>query len=64
MERYCEPVAALKFWSTNKKGRHLSTRRAIELPEDYGVDTEQDHIQASKRLLTAVQLTAAFQAGI
>jgi hypothetical protein len=25
MERYCELVAALKFRTTNKKGRHLST---------------------------------------
>lgn len=52
MERYCELVAALKFRTTNKKGRHLSTRRAIELLEDYGVDTEQGHIQAPKGLLT------------
>lgn len=52
MERYCELVAALKFRTTNKKGRHLSTRRAIELLEDYGVDTEQGHIQAPKGVLT------------
>lgn len=52
MERYCELVAALKFRTTNKKGRHLSTRRAIELLEDYGVDTEQGHFQAPKGVLT------------
>ncbi|MNB66373.1 Integrase core domain protein [compost metagenome] len=52
MERYCELVAALKFRTTNKKGRHLSTRRAIELLEDYGVDTEQGHIQAPRGVLT------------
>lgn len=52
MERYCELVAALKFRTTNKKGRHLSTRRAIELLEDYGVDTEQGHFQDPKGVLT------------
>lgn len=29
LERYCELVAALKLRTTNKNGRHLSTRRAI-----------------------------------
>lgn len=52
LEKYCELVAALKFRTTNKQGRHLSTRRAIELLEDYGVDTEQGHIQAPKGILT------------
>lgn len=32
MERYCELVAALKFRTTNKKDRHLSTRR-----QNYGL---------------------------
>jgi hypothetical protein len=31
LERYCELVAALKLRTTNKQGRHLSTKRAIEL---------------------------------
>jgi transposase len=31
LERYCELIAALKLRTTNKNGRHLSTRRAIEL---------------------------------
>ena len=35
LERYCELIAALKLRTTNKQGRHLSTRRAIELLEDY-----------------------------
>lgn len=52
MERCCELVAALKFRTTNKKGRHLSTHRAIQLLEDYGVDTRQGHIQAPKGVLT------------
>lgn len=39
MERYCEIVAALKIRTNNKKGRHLSTVRAIELMEEHGVET-------------------------
>jgi hypothetical protein len=52
MERYCELVAALKLRTTNKQGRHLSTVRAIELLEKYGVDTAQGHVQAPVGLLT------------
>ena len=39
MERYCEIVAALKIRTCNRKGRHLSTVRAIELMEAHGVET-------------------------
>ena len=52
MEGYCELIAALKLRTTNKKGRHLSTLRAIELLEKYGVETKQGHIQAPAGLLT------------
>lgn len=52
LERFCELVAALKLRTTNKKGRHLSTRRAIELLEDYGVETPQGLVKAPKGLLT------------
>jgi len=41
LERYCELIAALKLRTTNKQGRHLSTKRAIQLMEDYGVETAQ-----------------------
>ena len=54
MELYCELVAALKLRTTNKKGRHLSTARAIELLEKYGVDTAQGRIQSPIGLLTKV----------
>lgn len=37
LERYCELVAALKIRTSNRKGRRLSTARAIELIEAYGV---------------------------
>jgi len=52
LERYCELIAALKLRTTNKNGRHLSTRRAIELIEGYGVETPQGLVQAPKGLLT------------
>lgn len=52
LERYCELIAALKLRTTNKQGRHLSTRRAIELLEDYGVETEQGLVKVPKGVLT------------
>lgn len=39
IERWCEVVAAMKARTTNKKGRHLSTERVLELLVDYGVET-------------------------
>ena len=45
LERYCELVAALKLRTTNKQGRHLSTKRAIELLEQYGIETAQASIE-------------------
>lgn len=52
LERYCELVAALKLRTTNKNGRHLSTKRCIELLEDYGVETMQGLVKAPKGLLS------------
>ncbi len=46
LQRYCELVAALKLRTTNKSGRHLSTRRAIELLEEHGVETTQGLVRA------------------
>lgn len=51
MERYAEIVAALKVRTSNKKGRRLSTRRAIELLEDTGVETPDGLVRAPKGLL-------------
>ena len=53
LEHYCELISALKLRTTNKKGRHISTQRAIELLEEHGVETPQGLIQAPKNLLTA-----------
>lgn len=49
---YCELIAALKLRTTNKKGRHLSTVRAMELLEKYGVETPQGLVKAPPGLLT------------
>lgn len=39
MTRYCEVIAALKIRTGNGQGRKLSTDRAIEILEEYGVDS-------------------------
>jgi hypothetical protein len=52
LERFCELIAALKLRTTNKNGRHLSTRRAIELMENYGVETSAGLIKAPKGTLS------------
>jgi hypothetical protein len=53
LEHYCELIAALKLRTTNKKGRHVSTRRAIELMEKYGLETPQGLIRVPNGLLSA-----------
>lgn len=58
LERYCELVAALKLRTTNKKGRHLSTARAIELLEDYGVETPVGLVRVPKGLLSKTTVNA------
>jgi hypothetical protein len=52
MLSYCELIAALKIRSTNRKGKQLSTPRAIGILEDHGVDAEGKRIMAPKGLLT------------
>jgi hypothetical protein len=51
MERYAEIVAALKIRTANRKGRHLSTARAIELLEIDGVETPDGLVKARPGLL-------------
>ncbi len=50
--RYCEIIAALKIRTSNKQGRHISTGRAIEILEKFGVETPTGHIKTEKGLLT------------
>jgi hypothetical protein len=51
LARLCEIIAALKVRTTNGKGRHLSTARAIALLEEHGVETPDGHIQPARGLL-------------
>ena len=52
MVRYCELIAALKIRSTNRKGKQLSTPRAIWILENHGIDLEGKRINSPKELLT------------
>ena len=52
MERFCELVAAMKLRTTNQKGRHLSTVRAIELLVEHGIETLDGLVRAPPGLLT------------
>jgi len=56
MVRYCEIIAALKIRTNNKKGRHLSTKRAIELLEEHGVETPDGHVETFNCKLVAERL--------
>lgn len=51
MKRYCELIAALKLRTTNKKGRHLSTKECIRILEEHGVETNEGLVQAPKGML-------------
>lgn len=51
MQYYCELIAALKIRTTNKKGRHLSTTRALWILENHGAEIEGKKIIVSKGLL-------------
>lgn len=52
MERYCEVIAAFKIRTLNKKGRHVSTVRAIELLERFGMNTPDGSVQPPVGTLT------------
>ena len=52
MQRYCEIIAAMKERTSNKKGRHLSTGRAIELLEEHGIHTPDGFVQPPTGLLS------------
>ncbi len=52
MESYCDVIAAFKIRTSNKKGRHISTSRAIELLEEHGVNTPDGFVQPNKGILT------------
>jgi hypothetical protein len=51
MERYCEIIAAMKVRTENKKRRHISTREAIRLLENFGIETEGGLVQVPPSVL-------------
>ena len=62
MERYAEIIAALKIRTSNKKGRHLSTARAIRLLEEDGVETPDGLVQAPAGLLKRATIDRVLRA--
>ncbi len=56
IERLCAVVAAMKIKTTNRKGRHLSTVRVLELLEKHGVDTPEGFVKLDKGRITASTL--------
>ncbi len=53
VERWCEIVAAMKVRTTNKKGRHLSTVRTLQLLVEHGVETPDGFQKLTPGKLTA-----------
>lgn len=51
MAKYCEIIAALKIRTGNGQGRHLSTNRAMEILEEFGVETPDGHVRVDKGAL-------------
>lgn len=49
---YCKAIAVLQESSSNKKGRHLSTARAIWVLETVGINIDGKSIKLQKNLLT------------
>ena len=52
IQLWCEIVAAVKKSTTNRKGRHLSTARALKLLEEHGVHTPDGYRRLAPGLLT------------
>ena len=51
LESYCALIAAVKLRTTNRQGRHVSTKRVIQLLEEHGIETPQGLVKAPKGLL-------------
>ena len=62
LERSLEVIAALTVRTANGTGRHLSTREAIRVLEDYGLDTTEGRVHAPKGLLKTPTVNASLQA--
>jgi len=53
IEHWCEIIAAMKVRTTNKKGRHLSTVRTLQLLVEHGVETPDGFQKLAPGRLTA-----------
>ena len=53
IERWCEIIAAMKVRTTNRKGRHLSTVRILQLLIEHGVETPDGLQKLAPGRLTA-----------
>lgn len=53
IERWCEIIAAMKVRTTNRKGRHLSTVRILQLLVEHGVETPDGLQKLAPGRLTA-----------
>lgn len=51
LDKYCEVIAALILKTTNKKGHHISTSKAIDILEQYGIDCSLGFVKAPPGLL-------------
>ncbi len=51
LEFYCELIAAFKLRTCNRKGRHISTVRAIEILENYGLETPRGFVKPKPGVL-------------
>lgn len=53
MERYCELIAAIKVRTSNKKGRCLSTKEAIRILTEYGIETPDGFCRMPTNIVSA-----------
>ena len=53
IEHWCEIIAAMKVRTTNRKGRHLSTVRILQLLAEHGVETPDGLQRLAPGRLTA-----------
>ncbi len=57
LERYCELIAAIKIRTSNKKGRHLSTKEALRILIEYGIETPDGYCKVPAGILSTTTVT-------
>lgn len=53
MERYCELIAAIKVRTSNKKGRCLSTKEALRILTEYGIESPDGFCKIPAGIISA-----------